>query len=99
MRATLNGEILAEAPDDDVIHLEGNVYFPPNAVRTGVLSRSVTPYTCPWKGDCQYYHVEVAGDRLADRAWAYLAPLPGAIDRAGRDFTGYVCFWKEIVVS
>lgn len=99
MRATLNGEVLADAADDAVIHLEGNVYFPPESLRPGLLSRSLTPYTCPWKGDCQYYDVTVDGVTLSDRAWAYPRPLPGAIERAGRDFTGYVCFWKEIVVD
>ena len=96
MRATLNGEILAEADEAEVLHLEGNVYFPPEAIRPGVLKRSVTPYTCPWKGDCQYYHVTGGELTLPDRAWAYLAPLPGAIERVGRDFTGYVSFWKEV---
>lgn len=99
MQATLNGEILAEASDDEVLRIEGNVYFPPSSVREGVLSRSVTPYTCPWKGDCQYYHVTQGGTTLNDRAWAYLTPFPSAIERVGADFTGYVAFWKEVQVS
>ncbi len=36
---------------------------------------------------------------LADRAWAYHDPYPTAIDRVGKDFTGYVAFWKEVQVA
>ena len=100
MKATLNGEVLAEASEDDIIRIEGNAYFPQESVKEGVLTRSTTPYTCPWKGDCQYYNVTGAdGNVLSDRAWAYLQPYPAAIDRVGRDFSGYVAFWKEVQVS
>ena len=53
MKATLNERVLAEAPDDELISIEGNWYFPPASVQAGVLEKSPTPYHCPWKGDCQ----------------------------------------------
>ncbi|WP_129339670.1 DUF427 domain-containing protein [Cellulomonas endophytica] len=97
--AMLNGTVLAEASEEDVLHIEGNVYFPPAAVRTELLEASATPYTCPWKGECQYWDVRAGGTTLHDRAWSYPHPYPSASDRVGRDFSGYVAFWKEVQVS
>jgi uncharacterized protein (DUF427 family) len=96
--ARLNGTVLAEAPDDDVLHIEGNVYFPPSAVRSELLEESPTPYTCPWKGECQYFSVRNGDGVLPDRAWSYPEPYPTAINRVGTDFSGYVAFWKEVQV-
>jgi uncharacterized protein (DUF427 family) len=97
--ATLNGTVLADADEADVLHIEGNVYFPPSSVKTELLVESPTPYTCPWKGECQYYSVKDGDDLLQDRAWSYLHPYPSAFDRVGADFSGYVAFWKEVKVS
>jgi uncharacterized protein (DUF427 family) len=97
--ATLNGTVLAEASEDDVVRIEGNVYFPPSAVRAELLEESPTPYTCPWKGECQYYSVRDGDDVLADRAWSYPDPYPTAIERVGADFSKYVAFWKEVKVA
>ncbi len=94
MKAVLDGSVIAEAPEEDLNSIEGNGYFPPSAVAEGVLVQSPTPYTCPWKGECQYYTV----NGLPDRAWAYLEPRPTAIARVGRDFSGYVAFSKEVQV-
>ncbi|MEO5534531.1 MAG: DUF427 domain-containing protein [Pseudolysinimonas sp.] len=97
--ATLNGTVIAEAAEDDVLHIEGNVYFPPSSVKAEFLTTSPTPYTCPWKGECQYFTVTVDGQALPDRAWSYPHPYPTAFDRVGKDFSNYVAFWKEVQVS
>jgi uncharacterized protein (DUF427 family) len=97
--ATLNGTVIAEASEDEVIRIEGNVYFPPSAVNAGLLTTSPTPYTCPWKGACQYYTVTVDDQALPNRAWSYPTPYPTAIERVGSDFSNYVAFWKEVQVS
>ncbi len=97
--ATLNGTVIAEASDDEVAHIEGNVYFPPSSVKTEFLQDSPTPYTCPWKGEAQYFSVGQDGTWLQDRAWSYPHPYPTAFDRVGKDFSGFVAFWKEVQVS
>jgi uncharacterized protein (DUF427 family) len=98
MKAVLGDTLLARADAEELVRIEGNWYFPPASVRFDNLAESATPYTCPWKGECQYYTVR-AGDReLPDRAWAYPKPYPSAIERVGKDFTGYVAFWKEVEV-
>ena len=98
MKAVLDGTVIAEAPKDDLVSIEGNWYFPPLSVAEGVLVESPTPYTCPWKGECQYFDVTSGGKALSDRAWSYPTPYPTAIERVGKDFSGYVAFWKEVQV-
>ena len=98
MKAVVDGTVVAEAPEQDLIRIEGNWYFPPASVVRDLLEESPTPYTCPWKGRCQYYSVVVDGTRLPDRAWSYPALIDGATARVGRDFTDYVAFWKEVEV-
>jgi uncharacterized protein (DUF427 family) len=99
MKATLNGVVIAEAAKDDLISIEGNWYFPPSSVKDEYLATSPTPYTCPWKGACQYFTVSVDGQAFPDRAWSYPQPYPTAFDRVGKDFSNYVAFWKEVQVS
>jgi uncharacterized protein (DUF427 family) len=98
MKAELDGSVLAEADEADLISIEGNWYFPPSSVTPGVLTESPTPYTCPWKGACQYFTVTVNGQSYPDRAWSYPTLNPGAVERVGKDFAGYVAFWKEVQV-
>ena len=99
MKAVLNGVVIAEAPEDQLIRIEGNLYFPPASVNQEFLSTSPTAYTCPWKGDCHYYTLTVDGQAFQDRAFSYDDLRPGAVERVGHDFAGYVAFWKEVSVS
>jgi uncharacterized protein (DUF427 family) len=92
MKATINGTVIAEAPDADVISIEGNSYFPPASLADGVLAESPTPYTCPRKGPAQYWNVRAAEGAAADGAWSYPVLKASAIERVGRDFSGYVAF-------
>ncbi|THG29640.1 DUF427 domain-containing protein [Naasia lichenicola] len=99
MKAVVGDTVIAEADKDDLISIEGNWYFPPASVKQEFLSKSPTPYTCPWKGECQYFTVDVDGQALQDRAWSYPTPYPTAFDRVGKDFSDYVAFWKEVTVT
>jgi uncharacterized protein (DUF427 family) len=98
MKAVIDGWVIAEADKSDLISIEGNWYFPPSSVDWDKLQESPTPYTCPWKGVCQYYSVRNGEGVLQDRAWSYPTPYPTAFDRVGKDFSGYVAFWKEVSV-
>ncbi|MEF2976810.1 DUF427 domain-containing protein [Subtercola sp. YIM 133946] len=99
MKAVVNGTVIAEASKDDLIAIEGNWYFPPESVKQELLVKSDTPYTCPWKGECQYFSVKDGDGTLKDRAWSYPTPYPSAFDRVGKDFSNYVAFWKEVNVT
>jgi uncharacterized protein (DUF427 family) len=98
VKAVVNETVIAEAPVEDLIKIEGNWYFPPSSVKAELLETSPTPYTCPWKGECQYFTINVDGQRLQDRAWSYPTPYPTAFERVGKDFSDYVAFWKEVQV-
>lgn len=98
MKALLGDTVLAEAPQDELIKIEGNWYFPPSSVNEGLLEKSPTPYTCSWKGDCQYFSVRDGEQLLQDRAWSYPTPYPASFERVGKDYSDYVAFWKEVRV-
>ena len=99
MKAILNGTVIAEAPKDELISIEGNWYFPPSSVKTDVLIESPTQYTCSWKGECQYFNVKDGDNLVQDSAFSYPAPTPSSFDRVGRDYSGYVAFAKNVQVS
>lgn len=92
MKAVINGQVVAEAPDDDVVTIEGNSYFPPDSVMEDVLAPSATPYTCPWKGQAQYWDLKTPAGTAADGAWSYPEPYESATERVGRDFSGFLAF-------
>jgi uncharacterized protein (DUF427 family) len=99
MKAIWNDHVIAEADKDDLIYIEQNWYFPPASVKQEFLQKSPTPYTCPWKGVCQYFNV-VEGDQVSkDSAWSYPEPLPTAIERVHKDFSNYVAFWRDVTVN
>ena len=91
-RATWNGAVLAES--DRTVVVEGNHYFPPEAVRREHLRDSATHTVCGWKGTASYYDVEVGGRVNKDAAWYYPDPLPAA-----RHLAGHVAFWKGVEVQ
>jgi uncharacterized protein (DUF427 family) len=75
------------------VTVEGNAYFPREAVREEVLRPSQTHSVCPWKGTASYFDLEVDGQVNRDAAWFY----PTAKD-AAREITGRVAFWKGVEV-
>lgn len=92
MKALVGETVVAEAPIEAIVGMEGNAYFPPDSVVAGVLRNSPKPYTCPWKGAAQYHDV-LAGDTvLKDAAWSYPNISQFAVERVGHDFSGYVAF-------
>jgi uncharacterized protein (DUF427 family) len=91
-RASWNGAVLAESERFEVV--EGNVYFPPEAVRREYLTESGTHTVCPWKGTASYYHVVVGGETNRDAAWYY-----PATSNEAREIEGYVAFWRGVSVE
>lgn len=92
VKATWHGAVLAES--DRIELVEGNVYFPPDAVARMHLRPSDTHTVCPWKGTARYYDVVVDGETNQDAAWYYPAPK-----EAARHITGYVAFWRGVSVE
>lgn len=92
VRATWNGQVVAES--DDTVVVEGNHYFPKDAVRSEVLVPSATTTVCPWKGTASYYTLSVDGQQNPDAAWYYPDPKDAAAEIKDR-----VAFWKGVQVS
>lgn len=93
-KATWNGALLAEAEDDEIELVEGNVYFPPDKVDHTYLRESATHTVCPWKGTASYYDVVVEGEVNKDAAWYYPTAKPEAVH-----ITGCIAFWKGVSVE
>lgn len=91
-KAVWNGVVLAES--DHTVEVEGNQYFPADAVHMEFFKPSPTHTTCSWKGVASYYTIEAAGSKNPDAAWFYPSPK-----EAASNIKGYVAFWKGVKVS
>lgn len=92
MKASWNGATIAES--DDTVVVEGNHYFPPDAIRKEYFRDSDTHTICPWKGEASYYDVVVDGEVNKDAAWYYPTPKPEAEEIKER-----VAFWRGVKVE
>jgi uncharacterized protein (DUF427 family) len=92
IRATFKGTVIAES--DDTVVVEGNHYFPPNAVNDAYLQSSDTHTNCSWKGVASYRDLVVHGERLADAAWYYPDPKDAA-----KEIKDRFAFWRGVVVG
>jgi uncharacterized protein (DUF427 family) len=91
-KATWENTVLAES--NQTVEVEGNQYFPPDAIVKQYFKPSATHTVCSWKGTASYYDIEVNGKKNADAAWFY--PDPKA---AAKQIAGYVAFWKGVKVE
>ena len=80
-KATWNGKVIAETDAHEIV--EGNVYFPREAVKSEYLAPSGTHTVCPWKGTASYFITDRAcgldsgsrqGQLRDDRAGLLRAP-------------------------
>ncbi|MFN9546643.1 MAG: DUF427 domain-containing protein [Cyanobacteriota bacterium] len=92
MQASWNGTVIARS--DDIVTVEGNAYFPPEALEMACFRPSSHRTVCGWKGEAHYYDVVVEGQVNANAAWFYPSPKAAADEIKGR-----VAFWKGVKVS
>ena len=92
VQAIWNGAVLAES--NQTIVVEGNHYFPPEAVQRAYLRPSEAQTVCGWKGLASYYDVVVGAQVNVEAAWYYPAPKDAA-----RNIAGYVAFWHGVQVK
>ena len=92
MKAMWNGAVLAESAQ--TIAVEGNHYFPPEAINKQYFQPSDTHTVCGWKGTASYYNVVVSDATNKDAAWYY----PQAKE-AAQNIENYVAFWKGVQVE
>jgi uncharacterized protein (DUF427 family) len=92
MKAVWRDAVIAES--DDTIVVEGNHYFPPEAINREHFKASDTHTTCPWKGEASYYDVVVEDQTNKDAAWYYPEPK-----EAAGQIKDYIAFWKGVKVE
>jgi len=91
-RATWKDKVLAESDRFEIV--EGNVYFPADALDRRFFKDSDTTTICPWKGTAHYYLVVVDGAENSDAAWYYPDPKPAAAQ-----IKDHVAFWRGVQVE
>ena len=91
-KASWGGKVIADS--GATREIEGNQYFPPDAVKKEFLKPSGHTTVCPWKGIAHYYHVEVDGLKNANAAWYYPEPKPAAAEIKNR-----IAFWNGVKVQ
>jgi len=92
MQASWNGTVIADS--DDIVTVEGNAYFPADALVGACFRPSSHRSSCGWKGEAHYYDVVVDGQINANAAWFYPEPKSAAAEIKGR-----VAFWKGVAVG
>jgi uncharacterized protein (DUF427 family) len=92
VRATWNGAVLSES--DDTVVVEGNHYFPPDALNREYFAASDHHSVCAWKGQASYHDIVVEGKVNRAAAWYYPDPRPAADAIRGR-----VAFWHGVRIE
>ena len=92
MKAIWNGQILAESDRTEIV--EGNHYFPADALRQEYFRPSSNHTVCPWKGTAHYYTLWIDGKENPDAAWYYPDPKPAA-----QAIAGMVAFWRGVKIE
>ena len=91
-RASWNGRVLAER--DEYKLVEGNVYFPMDAVRAEFLQPSDTTSLSASKGQAHSYDLFVDGEANRDAAWYYPAPK-----EAAAHIRNHIAFWRGVRIE
>ena len=76
MQAIFNGTVLAES--DDIVMVDGNHYFPRQAMNREFFRDSRLTTVCGWKGTARYWDVVVGDQVITNVVWAYDTPKPDA---------------------
>ncbi|HYI61127.1 MAG TPA: DUF427 domain-containing protein [Acidimicrobiales bacterium] len=89
--ATWNGTVVARS--DDTVVVEGNHYFPRDALAVEVRDNPQTS-VCPWKGTASYLDLVVDGQVNEGAAWYYPEP-----EEAAAEIQDRVAFWRGVEVT
>jgi len=91
-QAVWKGTVIAESAVTEVV--EGNHYFPPQALKQEHFRSSDHTTVCGWKGTASYYDVVVGDDVNPQAAWYYADPKDAAAN-----IKDHVAFWKGVEVK
>jgi uncharacterized protein (DUF427 family) len=91
-KAIWNNTVIAESDNCETV--EGNYYFPPDAIKSEYFQKSDTHTNCFWKGQASYYTIKIGDEQNKDAAWYYPEPKAKA-----ENIKGYVAFWRGVKVE
>ena len=91
IKAIWNGVVIAES--DTTVQVEGNYYFPKEAIDFELLRPSDTTTHCPWKGDAAYHTIVAGGEENTDAVWSYPDP-----SREALQLKDHYAFWKGVEI-
>lgn len=89
------GQVIAETRRPRLLFetsLPTRYYFPWADVRAELLIPSTTRSVCPYKGEAEYWSVQIGDQLVKDIAWAYRHPIPEI-----PKIENLVCFYDEQV--
>jgi uncharacterized protein (DUF427 family) len=90
-KAIWNGKVVAES--DTFEEVEGNIYFPPQALKREFFTETDHSSVCPWKGTAGYFSLIVDGKTNQNAGWIYRDPKPAAAN-----IKDHVAFWHGVEV-
>lgn len=90
-KAIWNGKVVAESDTFETV--EGNIYFPPQALKREFFTETDHSTICPWKGTAGYFSLNVDGKTNQNAAWIYRDPKPAAAN-----IKDHVAFWRGVDV-
>jgi len=97
VRVTFAGAVIADSLAAVRVEETGHEpvhYVPEKDVRLDLMRPTEHKTYCPFKGDCSYWTVEVAGGKAENSVWGYRAPYDEAVGLAG-----HYAFYKSRVDS
>ena len=95
IKVQIDGHTIAEAAHSVHLYetdLPVRYYVPLTSIDVSKLKPSGATSQCPYKGQAEYYHVEIDGKEHKDIVWFYNQPT---IECAA--ITGLCCFYNEKV--
>lgn len=91
-KAIWNGVVLADSAETQKV--EGNHYFPKQAIRNQYFRESTKHTTCPWKGQANYYDIVIDEKVIPNGAWYYPEPK-----EAAKNIAGHLAFDRAVIVD
>ena len=95
VRIEVDGVTIAETTKPALLFETGlrtRYYLPKTHVRMDLLTHTETVTHCPYKGQAEYWSLQLGDRLLPDVAWSYPAPIPESARVAG-----LICFYQEKV--
>lgn len=83
MQVVIAGTVVADAPDSDLIHIEGNYYFPPSSLSTELFSEQFHSLHLPVEGCRAIPRRSSRWFHSSRRCVELSRPLPGLIRPGG----------------